>query len=142
MLPMLEAESRSFARAEASSVLVRAQEDWSGHFDGFIHAFHHGLVLGVKDALVGQKLNCQRSIFVYGFAGNRVLRWNRILEICLQRHLDGHGWQHDETVCSDLREIALAELRGGPLHALALLGLATDGASLAEAEVPLPNIEA
>ena len=96
-------------------------EEWRWHFDGVVRPFKHGYVLGVCDALVDEGLERRRSVFVDAFAENRVLRGERVLDLCLQRHLGGHSWERVECLCDALREVALAERRSGPRGALAFL---------------------
>ena len=85
---------------------------WNGHFDGVVRPFRHGFVLGVCDAVLDAgRCFCLCSIFVDGFASNRVLRGDDILAHCLQRHLDGCRWDLVVELCRALKEVALAELR-------------------------------
>ena len=48
-------------------------------------------------------------------------RWERILEACLRRHLDGHRWERVVDLWDAFRDVALVEYRHGSAGALALL---------------------
>ena len=115
------ARSRSPVREAGPVVDGVLDEEWSWHFDGRIRRYQHGLVWGVEDALVAEGPDRRRSVFVDAFAENRVLRGQRILGHCRERHRDGRSWNDVELLCEALREVALAELRGGSGAALALL---------------------
>ena len=121
--PAGPARSRSPVRGAGPGVDGVLDEQWSWQFDGQIRPCRHGLVLGVDDALVAEGLDPRRSLFVDAFAENRVLDGNGILRRCRDLHRVGRCWDDVSELCEDLRDVARAELRGGPGAAVARMRL-------------------